>query len=381
MKSFSRLVWLLIMGTIFMSTNSTQAEGAFFQQKDIFVSGTDSYHSFRIPAVVVTNSGTVLAFAEGRKGSTSDTGDIDLLLKRSLNGGMVWEPLQMVWDDGQNVCGNPCPVVDRETGTIWLLMTHNLGTDHERDIWDLKSKGTRTVWITHSTDDGQTWSKPQNITASTKAKNWTWYATGPGNGIQLKSDRLVIPCDHGEADTKRYFSHVIYSDDHGKTWQAGGSAGDKTNECTVVELADGRLLLNMRNYSDQRVRAISISENGGESWSKIEHDSLLPEPICQASIFRYTSADKADKNRILFSNPSSNTSRALMTVRLSYDEAKTWPVARVLHHGPVAYSCLSVLPDNNIACFYERGAASPYEKITFAIFNLEWLTSGKDSLE
>lgn len=381
MKSSSQWLWLLIMGIIFMNTNPAQAEEAFFLQKDIFVSGTDSYHSFRIPAAVVTNSGTVLAFAEGRKGSTSDTGDIDLLLKRSLNGGMVWEPLQMIWDDGNNVCGNPCPVVDRETGTIWLLMTHNLGTDHERDIWDLKSEGTRTVWITNSTDDGQTWSTPRDITASTKAKNWTWYATGPGNGIQMKSGRLVIPCDHGEATTNRYLSHVIYSDDHGKTWQTGGAAGDKTNECTVVELADGRLLLNMRNYSDQRVRAIAFSENGGESWSEIEHDSLLPEPICQASILRYTSAEKADKNRILFSNPASNTSRTLMTVRLSYDETENWPVARILHHGPAAYSCLTILPDNKIACFYERGDASPYENITFAIFNLEWLTGGKDSLE
>lgn len=352
----------------------------FLHQKDIFVSGTDGYDTFRIPALIVAPDGTLLAFAEGRKKSASDTGDIDLLLKRSLDGGKIWQPLQTIWDDGKNVCGNPCPVVDHETGTIWLLMTHNFGEDHEREIWDRTGKGSRTVWISQSRDNGATWSAPQEITETTKAPDWTWYATGPGVGIQLQSGRLIIPCDHGVAVSKKYFSHVIFSDDHGKTWQLGGSAGDKTNECQVVELADGRLLLNMRNYSAHRSRALAYSSDQGETWSEVTRDPLLYEPICQASFLRFTNNQHSDKNRVLFSNPASNFARIQMTVRLSYDEGETWPVGKPLHAGPAAYSCLTVLPDNSIACFYERGENWPYEKITFAHFNLEWLTNGKDSL-
>jgi len=372
----TRLV-LVFFGISFLNHLTAQP---FISQKDIFVSGTDGYHTYRIPSIIVSPKGTILAFCEGRKNRRADTGDIDLVLKRSFDGGKIWQSLQIVRDEGLNVCGNPCPVVDRETGTIWLLMTHNLGSDDEREIWEQTGEGTRTVWITKSVDDGATWSLPKNITASTKAKNWTWYATGPGVGIQLSSGRLVIPCDHGEAQTNKYFSHIIFSDDHGQTWQIGGTAGDKTNECQVVERVDGSLLLNMRNYSNHRLRALATSADAGLNWSAVTYDFMLPEPICQASLLRFTDEECGDRNRILFSNPASNTSRILMTVRLSYDEAKTWPVAKILHPGPAAYSCLTILPDQTIACLYERGEESPYEKITFAHFNLEWLTEGEERI-
>jgi len=372
----TRLV-LVFFGISFLNHLTAQP---FISQKDIFVSGTDSYHTFRIPSIIVAPKGTILAFCEGRKNRRADTGDIDLVLKRSFDGGKIWQSLQIVWDEGLNVCGNPCPVVDRETGTIWLLMTHNLAIDHEREIWEQSGEGTRTVWITSSIDDGATWSPPKDITASTKASDWTWYATGPGVGIQLSSGRLVIPCDHGEAQTNKYFSHIIFSDDHGQTWQIGGTAGDKTNECQVVERVDGSLLLNMRNYSNHRLRALATSADAGLNWSAVTYDFMLPEPICQASLLRFTDEECGDRNRILFSNPASNTSRILMTVRLSYDEAKTWPVAKILHPGPAAYSCLTILPDQTIACLYERGEESPYEKITFAHFNLEWLTEGEERI-
>jgi len=350
-----------------------------FRQKDIFIGGLDGYHTFRIPSLVTTPKGTLLAFCEGRKGSTSDTGDIDIVLKRSLDGGTTWQPMQLVWDDGSNVCGNPCAVVDRDTGTVWLLLTHNPGTDSEREIMDGTSEGTRTVWVTKSDDDGETWSKPVEITPAVKKPDWTWYATGPGVGIRLSGGRLVVPCDFALKGTREYGSHVIYSDDHGETWNLGGYVLPKCNECQVVELVDGRLLLNMRSYHGLNRRAVAYSPDRGMTWSAVSHDRTLVEPVCQASILRYTDEKSGGRNRILFSNPAS-TKRESLTVRLSYDECESWAVSKVVHPGHAAYSCLSVLGDGSIACLYERGEEHPYEKITFAKFNLEWLTDGADRL-
>jgi sialidase-1 len=346
-------------------------------ESPVFVSGQDGYDTYRIPSVIVTPKGTVLAFCEGRKSSRSDTGDIDLLLKRSTDGGRTFSAAQCVWDDGPNTCGNPCPVVDRSTGMVWLLLTHNLGIDRESQIIDRTSKGTRTVWVARSADDGQTWSKPVEITATTKRPEWTWYATGPGAGIQLSDGRLVIPCDHEAGGTQN--SHVIYSDDHGQTWRLGGTASPAVDECECVELADGRLMLNMRNYGPGvHARAVATSDDRGMTWSKVARDAVLVEPICQASFRRHSLAEGGGRNRLLFSNPAKADSRSNMTVRLSYDEAKTWPVAKTLWGGPAAYSCLAVLPDGEILCLYERGEKQAYETITLARFGLAWLTDGKD---
>ncbi|MCI0456050.1 MAG: glycoside hydrolase [Gemmataceae bacterium] len=353
---------------------------ARLEEVDVFISGKEGYHTFRIPAVIVSAKKTVLAFCEGRKDSTRDWGNIDVVLRRSLDGGKTWQPMQLVANFGPDTVGNPCPVVDRATGTIWLPLTKNLGNETEKVIRDGTSKGGRTVWITKSTDDGATWAKPVEITKSVRRDNWTWYATGPGCGIQLNSGRLVIPCDHNLLGSRARHSHVIHSDDGGKTWQIGGVLGENTNECQVVERADGSLLLNMRSYHGKNRRAIATSKDGGLTWSEVTLDQALIEPVCQASLLRYTLAKGGGKNRLLFSNPAS-TKREKMTVRLSYDEGSSWPVAKLLHEGPSAYSALVVLPDRTIGCLYERGRKSAYEKITFARFTLGWLTDGKDSLK
>lgn len=345
-------------------------------QTPIFVRGQGGYHTYRIPSLVVTPKGTVLAFCEGRKHGTSDTGDIDLLVRRSTDQGEHFGPPVVVWDDGPNTCGNPCPVVDQHTGTIWLLLTHNLGEDHEPQIINRTSKGTRTVWLSHSNDDGVTWSPPREITRSTKRPEWTWYATGPGAGIQLcygpHRGRLIVPCDHIEAETRHYYSHVIYSDDHGRTWQLGGRTPQAgVNECEVAELTGGRLLLNMRNYDRSRpLRRISISEDGGATWGPVRFDPVLVEPICQASLRRYSWPEDGKPGILLFSNPASPARRENLTVRLSLDEGKTWPQAWTLHAGPSAYSCLAVLADGRVACLYEAGKSSPYENIVLARFRL-----------
>ena len=360
-------------------------QGAPENQLDVFVSGKEGYRTYRIPAIVVSKKGTLLAFCEGR--TAGDSGDINMVLKRSFDGGKSWGPLQVVWDDAKNTCGNCCPVVDQKTGTIHLLMTWNRGDDHERKIIAGTSKDVRRPYITSSTDDGKTWSKPRDLSATCREADWGWYATGPGVAIQLTrgkyKGRLVCPANHSNKKYKdhKYASHVIYSDDGGKSWRKSEAIRPGCNEAQVVELADGTLMMNMRAYKPRGARAISLSKDGGATWSKIFIQKDLPEPTCQASILRYTAAGEGGegggKNRLLFSNPPQARGRHGMTVKLSYDEGKTWGVSRMIYKGSSAYSCLVKLPDKSIGLLYERDG---YKKITLASFTLGWLTGGKDKL-
>jgi len=246
---------------------------------EVFRSGEDGYHTYRIPAIVRTTKGTLLAFCEGRKHSARDWGDIDILLKRSRDGGRTWSPAIRVADFGEDTVGNPAPVEDRKSGTVWLLLTRNPGDVPEKNILPGWEGPTRTVWLTWSKDDGLSWAPPVEITRSVKRPEWSWYATGPVNGIQLRSGRLLIPCDHVvRADLAQRYSHVIYSDDGGRSWQIGGSVGPDCNESTVAELSDGTLMLNMRSYGGRNRRAVALSRDGGLSWSPPAFDETLVEP-------------------------------------------------------------------------------------------------------
>jgi sialidase-1 len=361
----SVLAVLVFIGVGYAGENPPSADEPL-RQVDVFSSGTEGYHTYRIPGIVLTSEGTLLAFCEGRKTGRGDHGDLDLVLRRSSDGGKTWEPMQLVYEEGgtaQITIGNPCPVVDRTTGTVWLPFCRN----NDR------------VFITKSTDDGRTWAQPVEITGHVKRPGWDWYATGPGHGIQLKSGRLLIPCDCGDSKgwgdwDKKGRSLVFYSDDHGGSWQLGGVTDAGMNECEVVELADGSLLLSMRQYLGPKQRAFSTSSDAGLSWSKPKHHPEVHCPVCQSSIQRYTLPPA--KNRILYSGPG-GPGRSRMTVRLSYDEGKTWPVAKVIHDGSAAYSDLVVLPDKSIGCLYER---DNYGKISFARFTLGWLTDDQDRL-
>jgi sialidase-1 len=205
-----------------------------------------------------------------------------------------------------------------------------------------------------------------------KQADWTWYATGPGVGIQLKSGRLLVPCDHAVAGTREKRSHVIYSDDRGATWRLGGSVGPDCDEAQAVDRADGTVLLNIRSYRGTNRRLVAASKDGGLTWSPPAEDPALVEPVCQASVARCP----GPKGGLLFSNPAS-TRRERLTVRFSPDGGKTWPAGKVLHAGPAAYSCLAVLPDGSVGCLYEHGDRGPYETLTFARFPLGWLTGKK----
>jgi len=213
-----------VAATLFVTLCAVAGLGADppLAQVEVFRAGENGYHTYRIPALITTTKGTLLAFCEGRRASRSDTGDIDVVLKRSFDNGKTWSNLRVVADFGEDTVGNPAPVIERRTRTVFLLLTSNPGKVTEKQIVDSTAESSRTVWLMSSTNDGATWSKPREITPSVKRPDWTWYATGPGNGIQLQSGRLAIPCDHIRRGTKAMHSHLIYSDDRGRTCSVSG---------------------------------------------------------------------------------------------------------------------------------------------------------------
>ncbi len=346
-------------------------------QTVLWEQGVGKYNNYRIPALIVTNKGTLLAFCEGRE--AGDTGDINLLLKRSEDNGRTWSDEQVVWDDVDNTCGNPCPVVDEETGRIWLFACWNNGKDKENDIINKTSLYPRLPYVCYSDDDGKTWSEPENLEATCRNPSWGWYAIGPGIGIQVKhgtyKGRLVIPANHSYDDPTGnlagglygYGAHVIYSDDHGSSWQISESIKPGCNESQVTELSNGNLLMNMRSYNDKQARAISYSKDGGQTWSEIKHDFQLVESSCQAAILNFGKTKGQQVH--LFLNPAVPHGRNYMTLKVSLNDCQSWSNGKLIYEGPAAYSSIAKLPDGRIGLFFEAGAKRPYEKMVFVSFD------------
>ncbi len=348
---------------------------------NVFVAGQDGVSTYRIPAMIISPSGALLVFCEARKKVITDASPTDMVLKRSLDGGRTWLPLQvLVRGEGPDALMNPVALTDRTTGTVFLLCRKtNLRTHgaHHRHL------------LLSSRDNGQTWSAPADIGGKIGAYDET-FVPGPGCGIQTKSGRLVIPgytCPE-KLDAKNetgFRSRVIYSDDGGKNWRMGKPVDNHTNESQVVELADGRLMLNMRQGTGQSCRAVAISKDGGESWGSITWDRVLNECPCQASILRHSSVDKDGRSLILFANPDNAgalfgaVERTKMTVRISYDEAQTWPVKKLIHVGPSSYSGLVRFPNGDAGVIFEGGEKHRREWIRFMRLPLAWLGDGKES--
>lgn len=379
--SWSRFAQVVVvsLSTLFSAIATVDAEEPFFSQQDLFISGHDDVNIYRIPSLIVSPKGTILAFCEARQGDDGDP--TDLVLKRSLydgrpsqprnfNGyprtfgyGVNWQRQHVVLAGKGEAIMQPCPVVDRTTGDILICCQEIRGglANLLKDEWHGR------CLILRSADDGENWSPPQEITDSVGH-----FAAGPGSGIQLRRGRLVIPGYSKEG------ARVIFSDDHGKTWTAGAPVKNKgCNESQVVELTDGSLLMNMRQGG--RCRYVAVSEDQGETWCKENNEESLPDPGCQASILRFPNREPGGRGLLLFSNPPHPgpfEARNNLTVRLSEDDGQSWKVSREVHSGPGAYSSMAVLADEStIGLLFETGAAHPYEKIAFVRFNLEWLTA------
>jgi len=344
---------------------------------DVFTAGADGVNTYRIPSLLVAPDGSLLAFCEARKQAQTDASPTDMVLKRSPDGGRSWLPMQtLAAGFGDEALMNPCPVADGATNTILLLcMQANARGPFHNQLYQLRSS-----------DNGQTWSAPINIENQVRNYNDT-FTPGPGVGIQLQNGRLVIPGYMGginEETEEEFYSCVMFSDDHGETWTLGAPVAQLSDESQAVELTDGTLMLNMRGGMGKSCRAVSLSQNGGETWSRFYWDPALNECPCQASIIRYSLAEEAHRDRILFANPDNAgekfgiLERTQMAIKLSYNEGQTWPVERIIHPGPASYSSLVRLPDGAIGILFEGGEKHRREWIRFARFSLSWLTEGKD---
>lgn len=386
MTSFRSGLLLTLLATL-------SAVGAEPDLSDVFVPKTDGFKSIRIPSVVVTKSGTVLAFAEGRA-ANADQAKNKIILKRSSDGGKTWGKVAVVASDGDRALNNPCAVIARPSGRVLLMyQSYPAGVGERSGKIQPGYEGDSVVrnWLITSSDDGATWSKPRDVSRETKReKKVTTIAGGPGIGIQLRhgkdAGRILVPFNEGPFGIWNIYA--VYSDDAGKTWTMGNAApggladnpkGGQTstvNEAQFVELNDGSIRFNVRRWAGKAVRKTCVSTDGGETWSKVEDVPELRDPGCMGSIFRYSDPADGQKSRLLYSGPQS-TKRENGTVFLSVDEGKTWPVSRVLCKGQFAYSCLTSLPDGTIGCLYEAEGTS---RIVFARFTLDWLTRGQDQL-
>ena len=361
MSTFHRRCLLAVLAWLSVPLVCLAGEAPVFGQQVLFRSGTQKTHTFRIPSLVTTRKGTVLVFCEARRESGRDHSNIDLVLKRSDDGGASWGAMRVLFDDGPHTVGNPCAVLDRRTGTIWLTF----------------SKNNKQVLLSSSADDGRPWSRAVDITRGALPSAWGWVGPAPGAGYQVRhgphAGRLVIPAWAGiEKDVpfgRRQLSYAFYSDDSGKTWQYGKPATvDQSDECEVVELSDGRLYMNARSRMGKKRRAFCLSSDGGATWSPISHHEGMPERSCQGSLVR------VGRKAIVVAHPADTKSRRLLTVRLSRDEAKTWPVSRVAEVGPAAYSDMATNGDGDVLLAYE---GDDYRTIKLVRFNLAWLTEGK----
>lgn len=347
-----------------------------FQQTDVFVSGKDGYVGYRIPAIETAPDGSLLAFAEARKYNLGDPGydgnDIDLVVKQSRDLGATWSPMRVIEDPGEKwSAANPATVVDRSNGRLWLFYLRckpGRGTDAARPGTDDSQILART-----SDNSGASWSEPIDLTAVSRDMadpKWRCTVIGPGGGIQTRDGRLALPAWRFEP----FGVFAFFSTDHGKTWQRGGVVPDVAgDECQLVEMADGRLLLDIRQQSGP-TRWCVASQDGGKTWSPRTPGVKVTPVACAVERLPWK-ARGPEGDRILWTGPRAYE-RSDLVVRVSRDQGQAFPVERAVRTvatGPAAYSDLAVLGDETVGLLWERGVDQGYQFITFTRFDREWL--------
>ncbi|MET9684498.1 sialidase family protein [Streptomyces coeruleorubidus] len=359
-----------------------------FGQQVLFKASQDpGYACFRIPAIVRTTAGTLLAFAEGRVLNCGDAADIDIVLKRSTDGGRTWGPLQVVNEGAGDTHGNPAPLVDRRTGRILLAETYNTG---RTDAGNCTVPCDRTPHLQYSDDDGRTWSEPRDLSDEILPGHWnSWYATGPVHGIQLTrgkhAGRLVFGVNTETWDGSRVTANhaaLIVSDDGGDEWRIGatdswpiapdGMFRQKPSEVTLTERADGAVLVSGREQdgTDLGHRSQTLSLDGGDSFATPFR--ALPDlytPQVQGATLRLG-------DRMLLSAPADPDRRRTMMVRSSWDGGRTWDSVdrgTVVTTDWSGYSDMAAVDSSTVGLLYEGGAVDARDEIRFARFTEDWL--------
>ena len=338
---------------------------------DVFVSGTEGYFAYRIPAIETAPDGSVLAVAEARKYNLGDPGfgqqDIDLVFRRSTDKGQTWSPMKVIEDPGEFwSAANPTTVVDRQTGRIWLFY---LRCKPERNTFTARPGTDDSRVLARTSDDnGATWSEPVDVTpASRDMDDAKWHVTviGPGGGIQDRSGRLIVPAWKYEP----FRAFTLYSDDHGGTWKRGQLVpGDHgLNEAQLVELADGRVVFDMRQ-SEGTHRWMSVSSDRGDTWSEPYAGNNVSPVAC--AVERFSGKFVPDQRERIFWTGPKGPGRNTLVLRVSYDQGKTFQNERLVSDEPAAYSDLTILADKTIGCLWER---NDYKFITFTRFDLSFV--------
>jgi sialidase-1 len=358
--------------------------------------GQDNCDTYRIPGLVTTNKGTLIAVYDNRYNNSKDLQeDIDIGMSRSTDGGQTWEPMKVIMDMGEyggrsrrmNGTGDPCVLFDNVGNTLWVAALWMSGASYDQALWWASKPGmspeeTGQFLLVKSTDDGLTWSQPVNITSQIKDPAWQLLLQGPGRGITTRDGTLVFPAqfkaDIGAKaiDGGQYTCHstIVYSKDRGRTWQIGTGAKSNTTEAQVVELADGSLMLNMRddrNRSDKgetNGRAVAVTNDWGKTWmTHPSSNAALPEPNCMGSLISADVTIGGKKQQVLFfSNPNSKTERTHMTLKASLDGGLSWPETlwTELDSGSsYGYSCLTMVDDSTIGILYEGTKELYFQKI------------------
>ena len=353
---------------------------------------------FRIPGLVTTNAGSLIAAFDLRYGGSAPDlpADIDIGIRRSTDGGITWSPVQVIMDYDKNVSGSlgngvsdPCLLVDKVTGRIWCAGLWSKGNRG----WNGSGPGltpdeTGQFVINYSDDDGLTWTAPISITSQIKDPAWRLYFQGPGRGICTRDGTLIFPSQYRDASGVPR-SNFIFSKDRGVTWQnapaAIPSGNPQTNEAQLVELEDGNLLISMKNFDSSKRRLWNIYSWNHDTQTIDQGSWGTPwfsqnDPTVEGSVLRYRSVlDGNPYSALLFANPDSSSVREKMSIRVSLDEGLTWPYKRLIDSRPAAYSCMTVLPDGDIGLFYETGDLGSIEDLVFMRFPIEWITGTADS--
>lgn len=369
MKQLIFVLLFLIPLCMCTQTKPKIAAGVSVQQDLFNTRQRPGVACFRIPALVTAPNGDLVAAIDERVASCSDLGknpDINIVIRRSQDNGTTWSEIKTVVDypPGQSA-SDPSMIVDQVTGEIFLFYNF-MNVAQAPDIYHLH--------VMKSADNGQNWTSPADITPQITQPGWLrdFKFITSGRGIQTRDGWLLhtmVNHEHG--------LHLFGSRDHGKSWFLLETPIEPGNESKIVELADGRWLLNSR-VKGRGMRYVHISADQGQTWQS-RAEPQLPDPACNASLIRYSSKPAgAQKNRLLFSNANRSNARANMTVRISYDEGQTWSAGKTIYAGSSAYSSLTVLQNGEIGLLFEK---DDYTKNVFVRFSLEWLTDGVDSGE